>query len=130
MDRFRILVVDDELLIRDMLYDFFVAQEWDIVVAEDGYKAIDYLKNRPFDVVLTDIKMPDMNGLELTGKIRSVHDGLPVVLMTGYPSLDTALEALRFKVDDYIIKPFNVNHLYKVVREVASAHRKATTEAV
>ncbi|MDD4052985.1 MAG: response regulator [candidate division Zixibacteria bacterium] len=130
MDRFRILVVDDELLIRDMLYDFFVAQEWDIVVTEDGYKAIDYLKNRPFDVVLTDIKMPDMNGLELTGKIRSLHDGLPVVLMTGYPSLDTALEALRYKVDDYIIKPFNVNHLYKVVREIASARRKATTEAV
>lgn len=130
MDRFRILVVDDELLIRDMLYDFFVAQEWDIVVAEDGYKAIDYLKNRPFDVVLTDIKMPDMTGLELTGKIRNLHDGLPVVLMTGYPSLDTALEALRYKVDDYIIKPFNVNHLYKVVREIASARRKATTEAV
>lgn len=130
MDRFRILVVDDELLIRDMLYDFFIAQEWDIVVAEDGYKAIDFLKNRPFDVVLTDIKMPDMTGLELTGKIRSLHDGLPVVLMTGYPSLDTALEALRYKVDDYIIKPFNVNHLYKVVREIASAHRKTTTEAV
>jgi YesN/AraC family two-component response regulator len=130
MDRLRILVVDDELLIRDMLYDFFVAQEWDVVVAENGHKAIDYLRNRPFDIVLTDIKMPDMTGLELTGKIRSVHNGLPVVLMTGYPSLDTALEALRYKVDDYIIKPFNVNHLYKVVREVASAHRKATTEAV
>jgi DNA-binding NtrC family response regulator len=130
MDRFRILVVDDELLIRDMLYDFFVAQEWDIVVAEDGYKAIDYLKNRPFDVVLTDIKMPEMTGLELTGKIRGLYEGLPVVLMTGYPSLDTALEALRYKVDDYIIKPFNVNHLYKIVREAATARRKAAAEAV
>jgi YesN/AraC family two-component response regulator len=113
-----------------MLYDFFIAQEWDIVVAEDGYKAIDYLKNRPFDIVLTDIKMPEMSGLELTGKIRHLHEGLPVVLMTGYPSLDTALEALRYKVDDYIIKPFNVNQLYKVVRDIASARRKTTTEAV
>lgn len=130
MDRFRILVVDDELLIRDMLYDFFMAQEWDIVVTEDGYKAIDYLKARPFDIVLADIKMPEMTGLELSGKIRGLYPGLPIVLMTGYPSLETALEALRYKVDDYIIKPFNVNHLYKVVREVIPARRKAAAEAV
>lgn len=125
MEQYRILVVDDELLIRDLLYDFFVAQEWDIVVAEDGYKAIDYLKNQRFDVVLADIKMPDMTGLELTGKIRTLCQGLPVVLMTGYPSLETALEALRYKVDDYIIKPFNVNHLFKTVRAVAMAGRQA-----
>ena len=118
MDKHRILVVDDELLIRDLLYDFFTGEDWDITVADGGQKAIDFLKNREFDVVLTDLKMPDVDGLELTGRIRSLYGSLPVIIMTGYPSMDSALAALRFKVDDYIIKPFNVNQLFKVVQRV------------
>ncbi len=129
MDSYKILVVDDELLIRDLLYDFFTNQGWEISIAEDGQKAIDFLKNREYDIILTDLKMPDMNGMDLTGRIRSLHSDLPVIIMTGYPSLDSALEALRFKVDDYIIKPFNVNQLFKVVKKVVDTRRKliATT---
>lgn len=126
MDAYRVLVVDDELLIRDLLYDFFVTQGWEIVLAEGGHRAIEYLRNQRFDVVLTDLKMPDMDGMDLTGRIRSLYDDLPVVIMTGYPSLDTALEALRYKVDDYIIKPFNINQLFKVVKKAAQAHRPVT----
>ena len=130
MDKYRILVVDDELLIRDLLYDFFTTQDWDISIAEDGQKAIDYLKNKEYDIVLTDLKMPDMNGMDLTGRIRSLYGDLPVIIMTGYPSLDSALDALRYKVDDYIIKPFNVNHLFKVVKKVVDTRRKVVeTEA-
>lgn len=124
MDIYRILVVDDELLIRDLLYDFFTTQGWDIVVAEGGQKAIDYLRNQKFDIVLTDLKMPDMDGMDLTGRIRTLYSDLPVIIMTGYPSLDTAVEALRFKVDDYIIKPFNINQLYKTVKKVAELRRE------
>jgi DNA-binding NtrC family response regulator len=124
MDKYRILVVDDELLIRDLLYDFFITQDWDITVAEDGQKAIDCLKNREFDIVLTDLKMPDIDGMDLTGRIRNLYGDLPVVIMTGYPSLDSALEALRHKVDDYIIKPFNVNQLFKVVKKAVESGRK------
>ncbi len=124
MDNYRILVVDDELLIRDLLYDFFTSQGWDIVVADGGQKAIDYLKNQKFDVVLTDLKMPDIDGMDLTGRIRSLYNDLPVIIMTGYPSLDSAVEALRFKVDDYIVKPFNVNQLFKIVKKVAELKRQ------
>lgn len=127
MDKNRILVVDDELLIRDLLYDFFTTQGWDIVVAEGGQKAIDYLKNQQFDIVLIDLKMPDIDGMDLTGRIRSLYGDLPVIIMTGYPSLDTALEALRFKVDDYIIKPFNVNQLYKTVKKVVELRRQGAS---
>lgn len=126
MDKFRILVVDDELLIRDLLYDFFTTKDWDITVAEGGQKAIDYLKNQEFDIVLTDLKMPDIDGMDLTGRIRNLYQDIPVVIMTGYPSLETALEALRFKVDDYIIKPFNVNQLFKVVQRVAEEKRQTS----
>ena len=112
-----ILVVDDELLIRDLLYDFFTSQGWDISVAEDGEKALQIMKARKFDLVLTDIKMPEMDGLTLTSHVKQTNPNLPILLMTGFPSVDTAVEALRNKVDDYIIKPFNINQLYKLIEE-------------
>lgn len=126
MGKYRILAVDDELLIRDLLYDFFSTQGWDIVVADGGQKAIDYLKNQNFDAVLTDIKMPDMDGITLTGRIRDMYGSLPVIIVTGYPSLESAIEALRHKVDDYIIKPFNINQLFKVVQRAVESGRTAS----
>ena len=110
-----ILVVDDELLIRDLLYDFFTGHGWDISVAEDGEKALQVMRAKEFDLLLTDIKMPEMDGLDLTSQVKESHPDLPVVLMTGFPSVDTAVQALRMKADDYVIKPFNINQLYKLI---------------
>ena len=112
-----ILVVDDELLIRDLLYDFFSGQGWQISVAENGEKALDILHDKSIDLVLTDIKMPEMDGLTLTSRMKEKFPSIPVVVMTGYPSVDTAIQAIRSKVADYIVKPFNINQLYKVIEE-------------
>lgn len=111
-----ILVVDDELLIRDLLYDFFHGQGWDIAVAEDGEKALRILQSQKIDLVLTDIRMPQMDGLTLTSEMQQSYPDIPVVLMTGYPSVDSAVTALRCRVTDYITKPFNINKLYKVIQ--------------
>ena len=110
-----ILVVDDELLIRDLLYDFFSGQGWQVSIADSAEKALDILSAREIDVLLTDIKMPNMDGLALSSQVRDEYPELPVVLMTGYPSVDTAVSALRQRVTDYVIKPFNINQLYKLV---------------
>ncbi len=110
-----ILVVDDELLIRDLLYDFFSSQGWEISVAENGEKALEIVRSRKIDLVLSDIKMPEMDGLTLASMLSQSYPNIPVVLMTGYPSVDTAVSALRNKVADYIIKPFNINQLFKLV---------------
>ena len=110
-----ILIVDDELLIRDLLYDFFNGQNWQTSIAENGEKAMDILRQRPIDLVLSDIRMPGMDGIELTAEMREEFPKIPVVLMTGYPSVDTAVSALRHRVADYITKPFNINALYKVI---------------
>lgn len=118
-----ILIVDDELLIRDLLYDFFVGQGWATSIADNGQKALDILESRRVDLVLTDIRMPIMDGLELTAELRASHPEVPVVLMTGFPSVDTAVAALRNRVSDYITKPFNINQLYKVI-EATIAERK------
>ena len=116
-----ILVVDDELLIRDLLYDFFSGQGWKISVAENGEKALDILQDKSIDLVLTDIKMPEMDGLTLTRHMKEKFPSIPVVVMTGYPSIDTAIQAIRSKVADYIVKPFNINQLYKVIEEQLKA---------
>lgn len=114
-DQPSILVVDDELLIRDLLYDFFNNQGWRIAVAENGKKALELLKGQSFDLVLSDIKMPELDGLSLTARLRETHPDLPVILMTGFPSVESAVEALRAKAEDYIIKPFNINQLFKLI---------------
>jgi len=116
MEQPAILVVDDELLIRDLLYDFFTGQGWDICVAEDGVKALEILNKRKIDLLLTDIRMPGMDGMELTSEVKQNFPDLPVVLMTAFPSVNTAVEALRKKVADYVIKPFNINQLYKTLK--------------
>ena len=122
MDQPSILVVDDELLIRDLLYDFFLDQGWDISVAEDGQKALRILEDKKIDLLLTDIKMPQMDGIDLTALVKKEYPDMPVIIMTGYPSVDSAVSALRQKVADYIIKPFNINQLYKTIKkELATA---------
>ncbi len=115
MDQRSILVVDDELLIRDLLYDFFNSQGWDISVAENGEKALEILRAKKVDLVLTDLKMPEMDGMTLTSRVRKDYPAIPVMIMTGYPSVESAVEALRSRVTDYITKPFNINQLYKSV---------------
>jgi DNA-binding NtrC family response regulator len=110
-----ILVVDDELLIRDLLYDFFTGQGWSISVAENGERALEIVKRKQIDLVLTDIKMPEMDGLSLTEELKRTHPNIPVVLMTGCPSVDSAVTALHQRVVDYVIKPFNINQLYKTL---------------
>lgn len=110
-----ILVVDDELLIRDLLYDFFLGQGWQVSIAEDGEKALEILRTKEIDLVLADIKMPQMDGLTLTSEVKESFPDIPVVLMTGYPSVESAVAALRNKAADYITKPFNINQLFKLV---------------
>jgi len=120
MEHTRVLIVDDELLIRDLLYDFFTSRDLEVMTCNDTHDALQILEDSPrFDVVLTDIRMDGEDGLSLVDKIRGVCPDVPVVIMTGYPSVETAVEALRKRVFDYVIKPFNINRLYNTIVEAA-----------
>ncbi|GAB4322570.1 MAG: hypothetical protein Kow0074_14240 [Candidatus Zixiibacteriota bacterium] len=121
-ERPRILIVDDELLIRDLLYDYFSARDFEITVAENGQRALSLINEESFDTVILDIKMPDMDGLQLTEEIRQHHGMLPIILITGYPSVESAIEALRRKVDDYFVKPVNLTHLRRAVESAVARH--------
>lgn len=113
MDNKNILVVDDELLIRDLLYDFFAEKGWDVSITDSAIKGLEMLKNRTYDMALVDLKMPEMDGMSFIQKLRALYPELSVIIITAFPNYETAVEALRLKIDDYITKPFNINKLYK-----------------
>lgn len=125
MNQPKILIVDDELLIRDLLYDFFASKDFQIQTANDAYEAMQLVaKHDDFDVVLTDIKMEGEDGLSFVDKLRNAHPDLPIIVMTGYPSVESAVEALRKRVYDYIIKPFNINRLFATVKAASDEYHQ------
>ena len=116
----RLLIVDDELLIRDLLYDYFAARDFEIAVADSGARALSLIESERFDTVILDLKMPDMDGLQLTEEIRQHDRRLPIILITGFPSVESAIEALRHRIDDYFIKPVNLTHLRRAVESAVA----------
>ena len=122
--RKNIVVIDDELLIRDLLYDFFSEKDWGISVFDNGDKALEAAKSRRFDICLVDLKMPEIDGLSFVKKFKNITPNIPIVIMTAFPTVESAIEALRLKVDDYIIKPFNINKLFKSLDELVEQKRQ------
>lgn len=118
MERKNILIVDDELLIRDLLYDFFSEKNWIVSVSDSGSNALEILKTRRFDLALVDLKMPEIDGISLIKSIKARYPALPIIIITAFPSFESAVEALRLKIEDYITKPFNINKLFKTVCEI------------
>ncbi len=125
-----ILIVDDELLIRDLLYDFFSERNWQVTVCESADKAMEQLKNRRFELVIVDLKLPESDGISLIGKVKAFFPDLPILIVTGFPSLESAIAALRLKVEDYIVKPFNINKLYKTADSIIENRRQAVNKSV
>jgi DNA-binding NtrC family response regulator len=107
----RILVIDDELFVRDLLYDFFTKLEYAVTAAPDGDAGLHACRNESFDVALVDLKMPGKGGIEVLTEMVRLDSSLPVVMMTGYPTIDSSIEAIRRGAYDYIIKPFKLQDL-------------------
>ena len=112
----RILIVDDEQSIRDMLSLALADEGWDVATAGDGDAAAAALQSQPVDVVLSDIRMPGMDGLELLRHVNASAPDTDVILMTAHASTDTAIKALRLGAYDYITKPFDLEELKITVR--------------
>jgi heterodisulfide reductase subunit A len=117
--QFRILVVDDELVVRDSLKEWLVDEGFNVSMAESGHQALDILSSKPFHLMLTDIKMPGMDGVELLKQAKARHPNLTVVMMTAFATVETAVDAMKIGALDYLLKPFDpekmiptVNHIY------------------
>jgi DNA-binding NtrC family response regulator len=104
-------VVDDEQFIRDLLSDFFTKSDCLVVTAQDGESGIAQCRSGRFDVALIDLKMPDRTGTDVLAEVRAIDPALPVIIMTGYPTIDASIEAIRRGAHDFVVKPFRLQDL-------------------
>ena len=112
----RVLVVDDEHLILKIISDILTKEGYEVKTAFNFDKAHELLKEYPFHVVLTDIRMPEKNGIDLLEKIRTFDSNMPVILMTGFASLETAVKAVQHGAFDYLTKPLDYDKLKSVTK--------------
>ncbi|GMV20554.1 MAG: response regulator [Vicinamibacterales bacterium] len=107
-DRPRILVVDDEQAVRDLLAKTLTMADYDVDSAADGASAIDRLRAVEYDLLITDLKMPGMDGLSVIREARRAAPDLPVIIITGYSTEASAIEAINLGVAGYLTKPFRL----------------------
>ena len=112
-----ILVCDDEEGIRES-FKLILAEQYDLQFVNNGLEAIERLKDLSPDVMLLDIKMPKVNGMETLKQIKRMKPKLPVIIVTGYQSVETAQEAIKNGATDYIPKPFESAHLKKAIAQL------------
>jgi DNA-binding NtrC family response regulator len=125
----RILIVDDELVVRDSLSKWFISEGYTARPVSGGREALETIQQAEFDVALIDIKMPGMDGMELQSRLRDADADLTVVIMTGYGSVETAVQALKHGAYDYITKPVDPDELSHLVHN-ALEHKRARREVM
>jgi putative nucleotidyltransferase with HDIG domain len=115
-DRPRVLVVDDEKFIRDIIADFLGMEGYIVRTAEDGSSAVTELERARYDMVISDLKMPRMGGLDLLKEVSKAHPDTLTVIMTGFGTVETAIDAMKRGAYDYILKPFKVEEVVHIVQ--------------
>lgn len=125
-----ILIVDDEESVRDSLTNWFIEDGYRVECAENAKKALAILESGNFDIILTDLKMPGMDGLELLQRIKTLNKDSIIIVMTAFASVDTAVKALKEGAFDYVTKPFDPDDLSHLIRnatkQIFLAHENET----
>lgn len=115
-ETFRILVVDDNKELREILEEFLKMDGHHVDGSPNGRDALERHQKSPFDLIITDLNMPEISGMELIKMIRKEDPDTEFVIITGYASMDSAVEAVRIGAFDYIVKPFRMEELHVVVK--------------
>jgi len=114
----KILVIDDEPIVRTSCERTLAPEGYDVTVTASGKEGLEMLEKETFGLVLLDLKMPDMDGIEVLDNIKKKWPDTKVVMVTGYSTVDTAVQALRFGAFNFIEKPFTPDTLLKAVKEI------------
>jgi two-component system response regulator PilR (NtrC family) len=117
-----ILLVDDDHSLRNMLSFVLGKEGYQVEEAQSGLEALKKLKDRKYDLVISDIRMPDLNGIELLKKIKLHDEEIPVIMITAYAATHDAIEAMKLGAEDYIMKPFDLEELKIIINK--SLHKK------
>src|SRR5690348_10996378 len=110
-----LLIADDEQGYRDVLKVIFEDQGHSVQTVNDGRSALELLKTEPFDAVISDVRMPDMDGIAFLRAAREFYPEIGIILMTAFGTIDTAREAFKLGADDFLAKPFNNEELKVIV---------------
>jgi nitrogen regulation protein NR(I) len=119
----RILVVDDEESIRELLKDFLETKGYEVAIASDGESGLKMLRDDRFDLMLMDVMMPGMSGLDVLREIDSENLDIPVIMMTAFASVQTAVEAMKLGAYDYITKPFVLEDIHHAIKRALDVSR-------
>lgn len=126
----RVLVVDDELPIRSALVRSLTLLGYDADEASSGYQALEMLERRHYDVMVVDLRMPGMDGTEVMQQAHRIHPKLPIIVLTGYGTLESAMIAIRSGAVDYLLKPAKIRDLAAVVAKALQERLAALGEPV
>lgn len=117
MDTQRILAIDDEQIVLDSVRKVLAEEGFQVATTLSGREGLEMARRQPFDLVLTDIRMPDIGGMRVLRDLKRSRPALPVVMITGYGTVRSAVEAMRLGAANYLEKPFTPNQLVDAVRE-------------
>ena len=123
MKEFEILFVDDDRTILSLVEEYLTAFDYRINVVDNGLKALELIKEKNFDVVFTDFKMPDIDGLELLTVIKEYRPATEVIMVTGHGTMESAIQAMKFGSYDYIQKPFKLDVLRILIDKIIEAKK-------
>ena len=112
----KILIIDDERSIRNTLKDILSYEDYKVSLAEDGLQALEILQKEEFDVILCDIKMPQMDGIEVLAKIQELPIDTPVIMISGHANIDTAVDTIKKGAFDFIEKPLDLNRILITIK--------------
>ena len=111
-----ILLIDDEKVLLEAVSDDLKESGYKVTTAESGKEGLRYFEMLQHDLVIIDLKMESMDGLEVSRKIKELSSETPIMILTGYGSMETAIEALRLDLDDYVLKPVNRDDLFEKIQ--------------
>jgi len=119
----RILIVDDKKDIRDTMRAFLELQGFEVFEAADGVEASERVREEPFDVVITDMRMPGPDGLEVLRLVKSVRPKTVVLILTGHPSPESESAAMKLGCDGFLSKPFRLDQLKSTIHQIFTGRR-------
>ncbi|HDL04678.1 MAG TPA: response regulator [candidate division Zixibacteria bacterium] len=128
--RIKILIVDDEEIVLSFARDALEDGDYDIELANSGVEALKKIEREFFDFILTDIRMPECDGIELAQKAREIIPSVGIIFMTGYANLNTAKDAIKEGAYDYIMKPFELNEIRQAVKSAVKKRQKDTEKTL
>jgi len=114
----KLLLVDDDDDLRYVMAEYFYENGYNIVLAADGQEGLELFSKQKFDIIITDVRMPRMNGLQLLKAIKTHFPSFPVILMTGFELSKNDLANIRYNADAYITKPFSMDYMKRLIENL------------